>query len=158
MMQGETQIAKSVVARALKLSSTEGYVKTYIELGEPMLELIVALSRSQAAEELHLDRSYLGEIVAAFFPLAGESAILNPMKMKAGHEPDVIPGVLVEPLTTRELMVLRLIVAEQNNREIARALAISVNTVKTHTASIYSKLGVHNRLEAANRAHLLGLL
>jgi LuxR family maltose regulon positive regulatory protein len=65
---------------------------------------------------------------------------------------------LVEPLSNRELAVLQLLAAGLSNREIAEELYLSINTVKTHTKSIYGKLNVRSRTQAANRARELGLL
>jgi LuxR family maltose regulon positive regulatory protein len=65
---------------------------------------------------------------------------------------------LPEPLSQRELEVLALMAAGLTNREIARRLVISPETVKKHTAAIYGKLGVKNRTEAAARARELDLL
>jgi LuxR family maltose regulon positive regulatory protein len=65
---------------------------------------------------------------------------------------------VTEPLTARELDVLRLIAAGQSNPEIARTLYVEVNTVKTHVKNVYGKLGIHSRVQAADRARELGLL
>jgi LuxR family maltose regulon positive regulatory protein len=64
---------------------------------------------------------------------------------------------LVDPLSDRELDVLRMLRTDLSGPEIARALTVSLNTVRTHTKSIYSKLGVNNRREAVRRAAELGL-
>ena len=64
----------------------------------------------------------------------------------------------IRPVSLRELGVLKLIAAGLTNREIAEALVVSPETVKKHTGAIYSKLGVSNRTEAANKARELGLL
>jgi ATP/maltotriose-dependent transcriptional regulator MalT len=68
------------------------------------------------------------------------------------------PGGLVEPLSQRELEVLRLIALGETNREIAAQLIVAPGTVKAHTAAIYRKLDVANRTEAAARARQLGVL
>ena len=65
---------------------------------------------------------------------------------------------LIEPLTERELDVLRLLASELDGPAIARRLVVSLNTVRTHTKNIYAKLGVNNRRAAVRRAHQLNLL
>jgi LuxR family maltose regulon positive regulatory protein len=65
---------------------------------------------------------------------------------------------LVEPLSERELEVLHLLAAGLSNREIAQKLFISLNTVRTHTKNINTKLNVHSRTQAAARAKKLGIL
>jgi LuxR family maltose regulon positive regulatory protein len=65
---------------------------------------------------------------------------------------------LLDPLSERELEVLRLLAAGLSYREIADELYISINTVKAHAKNIYSKLGVHGRMQAAQRARQLDLL
>jgi len=65
---------------------------------------------------------------------------------------------LVEPLSERELEVLDLLADGQTNQEIAQALHVSINTVKTHLKNIYGKLGVHNRRKATAQAKKLGLV
>jgi LuxR family maltose regulon positive regulatory protein len=67
-------------------------------------------------------------------------------------------GQLVEPLTVRELEVLRLLVAGLSNREIAAQLVLSLGTVKTHVHNIYGKLEVSNRGQAIQRATELELV
>ena len=64
----------------------------------------------------------------------------------------------IEQLSERELEVLQLIADGLSRQEIATRLIISLNTVKTHTRNIYSKLGVHNQLQAVGKAQGLGLL
>ena len=65
---------------------------------------------------------------------------------------------LIEPLSDRELDVLRLLGTELDGPEIARELTVSLNTVRTHTKNLYSKLGVNNRRAAVKRAEELQLL
>ena len=65
---------------------------------------------------------------------------------------------MIEPLSDRELDVLRLLRTELSGPEIAQELIISLNTMRTHTKNIYSKLGVNSRRAAVRRAAELGLL
>ncbi len=65
---------------------------------------------------------------------------------------------LTEPLTERELEVLRLFGTELSGPEIASQLIVSLNTLRTHTKNIYTKLGVNNRRSAIRRAEELDLL
>ena len=64
---------------------------------------------------------------------------------------------LIEPLSARELDVLRLLGTDLDGPEIARELVVSLNTMRTHTRNIYAKLGVSNRRAAVRRAQELGL-
>jgi LuxR family maltose regulon positive regulatory protein len=65
--------------------------------------------------------------------------------------------VLIDPLSERELEVLRLLGTDLNGPEIARELVVSLNTMRTHTKNIFSKLGVDNRRAAVRRAEELHL-
>ena len=76
---------------------------------------------------------------------------------ESAAEPLVVQP-LIEPLSQRELEVLRLIAAGLSNREIAQELVIAIGTVKRHINNIYGKLGVHRRTEAVARARDLGLI
>jgi LuxR family maltose regulon positive regulatory protein len=75
-----------------------------------------------------------------------------------GHEPTSRRTGLVEPLTVRELEVLRLLAAGRSNAAMAAELYVEPSTVKTHLIHLYSKLGVHSRTQAVARAHALRLL
>ena len=77
------------------------------------------------------------------------------------RESGTIPGTqqpLIEPLTDRELEVLRLMAEGLSNQEIASQLVVALGTIKTHTASLYRKLNVASRSQAVARARELGLL
>ena len=69
-----------------------------------------------------------------------------------------VPPGLVEPLSERELEVLRLLGTDLSGPDIARQLSVSLSTVRTHTNRIYAKLGVNNRRAAVRRATELDLL
>jgi LuxR family maltose regulon positive regulatory protein len=137
-IKGDVGRALSALERALSLAEPEGYVRTFVDEGEPMAKLLRrALSQGIAPD-------YSARLLDAF----GERATPVP--------PAVQP--LIEPLTERELEVLRLIAAGLSNAEIARELVIAVSTVKTHINHIYGKLAVESRIQAAAKARELGLL
>ncbi|MGD2179161.1 MAG: LuxR C-terminal-related transcriptional regulator [Anaerolineae bacterium] len=136
--QDDLEGASHALERALSLGEPEGYVRTFLDEGEPMARLLRhALSQGLAP-------NYVARLLAAF----GEEVALTSPTMES----------LVEPLTERELEVLRLIVAGLSNPEIAEELFIAVSTVKSHVNHIYGKLGVSNRVEAVTRAQDLDLL
>jgi len=135
--QGKMDQALISLERALTLAEPEGYVRTFIDEGAPMGELL----RQAAAQGIKLD--YV-------------SALLTALESETKAK-DIHPS-LVEPLSERELEVLRLLATDLANKEIAQTLFIAVGTVKQHLKSIYGKLQAHNRTEAASRARDLGLL
>lgn len=130
--------AVSKLERALSLAEPEGYVRTFIDEGEPMARLL------RRALSAGIAPNYAARLLAAF----GEEAELIAPAMRA----------LVDPLTEREIEVLRLIVAGLSNPEIAEELFIAVSTVKSHVNHIYGKLGVESRTQAVIKAQELGLL
>jgi LuxR family maltose regulon positive regulatory protein len=134
---GERAGALTSLERALRLAEPEGYVRRFADLGLPMDRLL------QEARS----RAVLPEYVAALLAAGG-----------AGLLPAAGETALPEPLSPRELEVLRLIAAGLTNREIAEKLFLSPETVKKHSASIYAKLGVGHRTEAVARARSLDLL
>ena len=69
-----------------------------------------------------------------------------------------LPAPRAEPLSRREIDVLRLMADGRSNKEIAQSLILALNTIKMHVKHIYGKLGVRNRVQAVDQARLLGLL
>jgi LuxR family transcriptional regulator, maltose regulon positive regulatory protein len=135
---GEHASAMTALERALRLAEPEGYARLFADLGLPVARLL------QEARSREVMLEYVKKLLTAF-----DSGLVIPAS---------VAGALPEPLSLRELDVLRLIAAGLTNREIAEALVISAETVKKHTSAIYSKLGVGNRTEAAGRARELNLL
>jgi len=81
----------------------------------------------------------------------------SPAAVGTRSDADPTPALLVEPLSNRELDILRYLGSELDGPAIARELSVSLSTVRTHTQHIYNKLGVNNRRAAIRRAHQLGL-
>lgn len=126
--------------RALTLAEPEGYVRVFVDEGQPMAHLLSLAS----ANRIMLD--YTRQLMAAF---ETDSYII------AGNAPS---GTLIESLTLREQEVLELMAAGLSNPEIAAALVIAVTTVKTHVKNIFEKFQVTNRIQAIARAKESGLL
>jgi LuxR family maltose regulon positive regulatory protein len=135
--------ALTFLTDALALAQPEGYVRTFVDKGEPMATLL----RETASQGIAPD--YVSKLLAAFGVSKYGSEVPLP------HPPT---QPLIEPLSERELEVLQLLADGQTNHEIAQALHVSVNTVKTHLKTIYGKLGVHSRREATAQAKKLGLV
>jgi LuxR family maltose regulon positive regulatory protein len=140
--QGEGDEALGTLERALSLAEPEGYVRAFIDEGAP----IGTLLRQAAARGIRLD--YVNKLLAA---LESETADDRRTLRLAGLS-------LAEPLSERELEVLRLLTTHLSSTDIAQELVVSVNTVRSHVKSVYGKLDVHTREDAVRRAQELGLL
>jgi LuxR family maltose regulon positive regulatory protein len=144
-------IALAFLADALTMAQPAGYMRTFLDKGESMAELV----RMAAAQGIAPD--YVSRLLAAFDGEAEHQwRMPTPVPFPLSSGPR--PSPLVDPLSERELEVLQLLTEGQTYREIAQALLVSVNTVKTHLKNIYSKLGVRSRREAAAEARSLGLI
>jgi LuxR family maltose regulon positive regulatory protein len=140
---GDSEEALTALARALTLAEPGGYVRTFIDEGIPMGKML----RQAVAKGIAV--GYAGKLLAA----VEEETADKPRGIKPTYSP-----ALIEPLTKRELEVLRLLTTHLPSTEIARELVISTNTVRSHIKRIYSKLNVHSRRDAIRRAEELGLL
>jgi len=134
---GDIPAALASLRRALTLAEPEGYVRIFVDEGLSMASLLRAVAREGAAP------SYVRRLLAAFDGPSG-----------SGPARPALP----DPLSTRELEVLRLLGTELDGPAIARELVVSLNTVRTHTKNIYAKLGVNSRRTAVRRAEELGLI
>jgi LuxR family maltose regulon positive regulatory protein len=144
--QGNTPAALAALDRALTLAKPEGYVRIFVGEGE-MMRLLIAdfrvLIEKQSGREGRSLIGYVNKLLAAFAP---QSAISNQQ------------SAMLDPLSPRELEVLRLIEQGLSNQEIADRLFLALSTVKGYTRTIFDKLQVQRRTEAIVRARELGLL
>ncbi len=146
---GEMDAAVDALKRALELAEPEGYVRLFVDEGEPMLALLQSLNASLENGKM---KNYAGNLLAVFGIRDVEPTQLHPSREAFSPHP------LTEPLSERELEVLRLLAEGLSNRDIARRIVVSPGTVKRHIHNIYGKLDTHNRLQTVERARQWRLL
>ncbi len=132
--QGDIPLALVSLERALTLAEPEGYVRIFVDEGSPMAALLREAAKHGIAP------NYVSQLLRAFGKAEGRTQLM------------------IEPLSERELEVLRLLGTELNGPEIARELVVTLSTIRTHTRNIYSKLGVNSRRAAVDQAEELDLL
>jgi LuxR family maltose regulon positive regulatory protein len=113
---------------ALSLAKSEGYVRLFLDEGEAMTRMLCQIQSRQVAT------GYAGELLS----IIGKNSGMKPPSMQ----------LLVEPLTIREVEVLKLIETGLSNQDIGKDLVISIPTVKRHISNLYAKLGVTSRTQA----------
>lgn len=133
---GHTVDGIAALERALKAAQPEGLLRLFVDDGRPLLPLLKSIAKRRDAPD------FARKVLAA-------------LEADAGH-PAPARG-LIEALSERELDVLRLLRGDLGGPEIARELAVSLNTMRTHTKKIYEKLGVGSRRAAVRRAEELKL-
>jgi LuxR family maltose regulon positive regulatory protein len=135
--QGGMRKAVQRMGDALALAEPGGFIRIFVDEGRQMLVLLRECAKQGVSSR------YAQLLIASFGSTEGKSSVAQR---------------LIEPLSERELEVLKLLRTELNGPEIARGLMVSLNTMRTHTKNIYTKLGVNNRRAAARRAEELHLL
>ena len=136
-VHGDSAKAIARLNRALVLAEPEGYVRIFVDEGPHMASLLkVAVDQGMASRYVQ--------------------RLLNACAATAGARP--AKQALTEPLSDRELDVLRLLATDLTGPEVASQLFVSLHTVRSHTKSIYAKLGVNGRRAAVSRAYELGIL
>jgi LuxR family maltose regulon positive regulatory protein len=124
--------------RALAIAQAGGYLRTFLDEGEPMAQLL------RHAGSRGIEPEYVAKLLSEFDRVSGTAS--------SGAQP------LLDPLSERELQVLHLLAAGKTNREIADELVLAIGTVKRHLNNIYGKLTVESRTECIARARELHLL
>ncbi len=142
--------ALAALSEAVRLGEPEDYIRSFVDEGEAMAELLRKLREKQrkVGPTLYLDR------VLAAFPKQSQKPASPSMKMV--KQPPT--QSLRESLSERELQVLQLIAEGASNQEIAQKLIIALDTVKRNVSHIFAKLEVQNRMQAVKQARKLGLL
>jgi LuxR family maltose regulon positive regulatory protein len=135
---GDAVDAQAAVRHALELAAPEGQARVFLEEGEPVTALLRTAVKGKGASP------YARQLLATFG---------SPQPVRPVAHPD-----LLDPLSDRELDVLRLLRGDLSGPDIANALHVSLNTVRTHTKNIYEKLGVNSRRAAVRRAEEMTLL
>ncbi|HZR43868.1 MAG TPA: LuxR C-terminal-related transcriptional regulator [Ktedonobacteraceae bacterium] len=142
-----------VAARLFALTEPEGYIRVYLDAGSPMQQALKALLRAPQDNNPMLSRSYVLRLLAIL-----EQEAQRPTQGKDATPSQSMPEALIEPLSRQEQRVLHLLIAGQTYAEMAQALIVSPNTIKTQVSSIYRKLGVRRRTEAITLVRQLHLL
>jgi LuxR family maltose regulon positive regulatory protein len=138
-VRGDLPATLVPLQRALTLAEPEGYVRIFVDEGPPMAALL------RAAETQRIAPTYVRRLLGA----CGQAEDRPPSRP--------VTEVLIEPLSERERDVLRLLRSDLSGPDMARTLVVSLNTLRTHTKNIYTKLGVTSRRAAVRRAEELDL-
>jgi LuxR family maltose regulon positive regulatory protein len=153
---GQREAAHDTLQRALTLAAPEGYVRVFVEMGAGMTDLLREVLEKGIMPDYVQS---LLQVTGYQFPVTDSQSLIPTSSM---HTPNsqllTLNSQLLEPLSDRELEILRLIDTGATNREIAAKLYIAISTVKTHINNLYGKLSVSNRVQALARARELGLL
>jgi LuxR family maltose regulon positive regulatory protein len=147
-LAGDEAGAQLALDQALALAAPARYTRIFVDEGAPLAELLAQSAERRAQSDPLL--TYIVRLLSAF-PESQRQA--QPVLRSALDR----SNALVEPLSARELEVLRLLVAGASNRAIAQELTIAIGTVKRHLHSIFGKLGADSRTQAIARARDLGL-
>jgi LuxR family maltose regulon positive regulatory protein len=144
--------ALTALTEALTLARRHGYIRVLADEGAPMRALLAQLPAARPGQRHAappIDPGYFGALLRA----CRQADAVPPQRRPAA----ALPG-LAEPLTDRELEVLRLLAAGRSNQRIAHDLVVALDTVKKHVTHLLGKLGATNRTEAVARARQLGLI
>jgi LuxR family maltose regulon positive regulatory protein len=138
--QGNIPPALMSLERALTLAEPEGFIRIFVDEGPPMETLL----KNMKLEDGRM-RKYVYKLLAAFLD-------------KESRPPSPSSQPLIEPLSERELEVLRFLTTELSGPEIATELMVELSTLRSHTKNIYSKLNVRSRRAAVHKAEDLNLI
>jgi LuxR family maltose regulon positive regulatory protein len=146
---GENLLAIDTLHTALRIAEPEGYMRTFVDQGPPMAALLYhALAEGVMP-------GYAGRLLAAFpaDEMIADSTASDAQPLSVGSAQEH----LIDPLSEREIEVLRWMAGGASNQDIAEALTIALTTAKKHVSNIIRKLGVDNRTQAVTKGRNLGL-
>lgn len=174
---GKSERSRAILTRLLQMTEQEGFIRVYLDEGEPMRQILEALIRTttpaeklakEAAQERkvasrEISLSYVSTLLTAFEREKNMLALWEPAhtarsSQGATFENHLTSSGLLEPLTSREQEVLHLLAEGASNWDIANRLVISLTTVKKHVGNLLAKLMAENRTHAVARARELSLL
>ena len=140
--ENSTRAHKALI-QALTLAQPKGYRRLFLDQGEPLAQLLQEVMPDLGKRSI---ATYATLLLRAF------------AAARSGQPSSTVSSPLLEPLSAQEQRVLRLLAAGFTNPEIAHELVVSTNTIKTQVQSIYRKLNVNSRDEAADMARQLKLI
>ena len=140
---GRREVALRSLEAAARLAEPEGWTRVFLDEGPSLARLLDTLRRRRG------HWTFVRDLQDAITPGSAAGSVGGPTTSPTQG--------LVEPLSSRELDVLRLLASDLDGPAIARQLSVSLSTVRTHTQHIYTKLGVNNRRAAVRRGHQLNL-
>src|SRR5262249_7698934 len=133
--------ALDTLRRALLLAQPEGYVRIFLDEGAPMMKLLSEIGKADV-----LLQGYVQRLLVPSKGASAQTPLSTPDNERSSNQS------LLDPLSERELEVLRLLAAGASNEEIADRLVIAVGTAKRRVSNILAKLAVPNRTQAVARA------
>src|SRR5260221_8316695 len=157
---GQSERAREIATRLFALTEPEGYLRVYLDEGEPMRQALLALRprHDQDQPEAASTTAYVAKLLATFEQeQPGASRSLEPATTPEPAVASASPAQ-VAPLTRREQEGLRLLAEGASNQDIAQTLVISLATVKQHVSNLLGKLGATSRTQAIAQARARSLL
>jgi LuxR family maltose regulon positive regulatory protein len=159
--QGRLGEAGRALSQALSLARPEGYARIFLDLGQPLCELLERLAAQGTTPDspdtaiARIAGDYVRHLLDAF----RQEQRAERSRVAEATSPRFAPTVaMLDPLTERELEVLKLLAEGLTNKQIASRLVVAPSTVKQHLKNIYGKLDVHSRTQAVARGRELALL
>jgi LuxR family maltose regulon positive regulatory protein len=150
---GKSEQARMIAVRLLALTEPEGYLRVYLDEGEPMRQALLALltPHSRQQELAPSSAAYISKLLATFEHEKQDAstpvvaATTPQLALSSARQASAVSSVPAASLTRREQEVLRLLAAGASNQEIAQTLVISLDTVKKHVSNLLGKLGASSR-------------